>query len=103
MWFKRKSEEAAPAPPSADKKPLSTSEYEELFKHIVSIKSAVTILENAIKTHESNLDNLRGKFNAKLHGLGEKEKLQSDQEKEKLIEEVKKIETVNNTEFIPFG
>lgn len=74
MFFKRKNETASTNP-----QPISSAEYERLSNRIVEIHSTLKILATDIKVLETNLDNLRGKFNQRLKNWKEEEKVEEKQ------------------------
>jgi len=72
------------------KNSMGSDEYERLLKRIIEVDSRTRIFETEIKLMQTNLDNLRGKFNQRLKAIKESE----------TTEETKDI----NTNYdIPFG
>ena len=76
MWFKKD---------DTNKNYVNSDEYERLAKRITELASEVGICKAASKLLQTDVDNLRGKFNRKLKGLEQEEKVEPKEETEKYI------------------
>ena len=83
FWNKSKNEQALH---------LNSNEYEQMYKKYVELSGELGICKTNIENIKTSIALLRGQFNAKLKPLKEAE-----------VEEEKKTETINNTEFVGFG
>lgn len=70
----------------------SANNFDEYLKRISELNSKIALIETNIELLKTNMANLRGQFNSKLKGIKEEEAPQE-----------KKIETINNSEFVAFG
>jgi len=76
MWFKKN---------DTSKNAVNSDEYERLAKRITELAAECGICKAACKLLETDVDNLRGKFNRKLKGLEQEEKVEPKEEEEKFI------------------
>jgi len=76
---------------------VNSNEYEKLSKRIAELDAEVRICKTSCQMLETDVANLRGKFNQRLKGLAPIE------EKKEEKPEEKKIETINNSELVAFG
>jgi len=72
--------------------PIRSHEYEKCIIRFTELDSKLIILETSLKAMQTDMDNLRGRFNQRLKGL----KVEEENAE-------KKIETINNNEFVAFG
>jgi len=72
---------------------ISSDEYGKCLTRFAELHSEFTILKTEVKALQTDVDNLRGRFNSRLKGLKTEEEKAED----------KKTETINNSEFIAFG
>lgn len=72
---------------------INSTEYEDCLRRIIKINSETEILKANLEAYKLQLDNLRGNFSRKLKGMKEEEEKPEE----------KKIETINNQEFVAFG
>lgn len=77
----------------SNKNPLNSDEYERLVKRLVDVNSDISLCKVNIRLLETNMENLRGKFNVKI-GRKELEEKKPDD---------KPVETIINNEFVAFG
>lgn len=68
MFFSKKKEET----------PLNSKEYEYLLLKIAELRSEVGDLKTNYRIIETNMDDLRGKFNRKLYQMAPKEEENKD-------------------------
>lgn len=72
---------------------IRSHEFEICLNRITELNSRIAILETDLKVTQTNLDNLRGRFNQRLSKLDIEERR----------EEKAKSENINNDTYIPFG
>ena len=77
---------------NTSKNPINSDEYERLAKRISDLDSSMRTFKTNIEMFETDLANLRGKFNQRLKGLAPEEKPQEI-----------KTETINKDEFVGIG
>lgn len=83
MWFKKKNEISA----------IHSEEYEQLSKKFVALLENVRELEVKFRILETNIDNLRGNFNAKLKKMRQEEIIEEKEEETK---------DINNPVILPY-
>jgi hypothetical protein len=82
--------------PAANKNSINSDEYERLVKRIIDVDARMRLRDAEYKLLETDVANLRGKFNQKLKGIKETDAKDEMQQK-------KETETINNSEYVPFG
>lgn len=82
MWFSKKHEIST----------IHSEEYEQLSKKFIELLQDVREFEVKLRVLETNIDNLRGNFNAKLKRM----------KQEEAIEEKDETKDINNPVILPY-
>jgi len=77
----------------SSKNHINSHEYEILFKRISELSSDIQACKTNFNILETDISNLRGKFNQRLKGL-----IAEEPEKKK-----EESETINNGDLVAFG
>lgn len=88
MWWQKKNDTSKDA--------LNSAEYERLSKRVTELTGEVGTLKTLCNSLETDVANLRGKFNRKLSGLQKEEEKVEPKEEEK-------TESIINGGYVAFG